>query len=108
LGDLGGGRSTALGLNDLGQVVGEAPDPNGQFHAILYSNGKMQFLNNLVSSGSGWDLQIASGINNNGQIAGYGLIDGQTHAFLLTPEANPVPAPPTINMALLGLAWLVR
>src|SRR5262249_36473261 len=49
----------------------------------------MQDLNGQVPSSSGWQLQEAQGINDNGQIVGYGLINGQRHAFLLTPEAAP-------------------
>jgi len=35
----------------------------------------------------------ATGINDNGQITGYGANAlGQAHAFLLTPSAVPIPA----------------
>ena len=33
------------------------------------------------------DLQAASGINDRGQIDGVGLINGEEHAFLLTPKS---------------------
>jgi probable HAF family extracellular repeat protein len=39
----------------------------------------------VVPAGSGWVLNQASGINDSGQIAGFGTILGQTHAFLITP-----------------------
>jgi probable HAF family extracellular repeat protein len=45
----------------------------------------MKDLNKLIPAGSGWVLGQGSGINNAGQIAGYGTIRGQSHAFLLTP-----------------------
>ncbi|TVP53948.1 MAG: hypothetical protein EA351_14190, partial [Gemmatimonadales bacterium] len=38
-----------------------------------------------------WDLRAAMGINDRGQIVGYGLKDGQTRAFLLEP-AGPMSA----------------
>jgi probable HAF family extracellular repeat protein len=43
-------------------------------------------LNRLIPANSGWVLGEANGINDLGQIVGYGTIRRQTHAFLLTPE----------------------
>jgi probable HAF family extracellular repeat protein len=55
-------------------------------HAFLYSgSGPMQDLNDLISPDSGWTLCEAGGINDSGQIVGYGEIGGNTHAF------NPYP-----------------
>jgi hypothetical protein len=45
----------------------------------------MQDLNNLIPAGTGWVLQEGAAINDTGQIAGYGTLHGQTHAFLLIP-----------------------
>ena len=58
----------------------------------------MYDLNNLIPSGSGWELQYASGINDAGRIVGWGTHNGGTHAFLLTPN-NPYKAfvQPPIN-----------
>jgi probable HAF family extracellular repeat protein len=79
-------------INDSGQIVG------GSNEAFLYSGGVMYNLDSLTP-GSGWELSDATGINNSGQIVGYGLNPaGQTHAFLL----NPVPEPST--MVLLASA----
>jgi probable HAF family extracellular repeat protein len=101
-----GGSSAAYGINDSGQVVGAsyltglAPDP---FHpqpiAFMYENGVMSNLNSLITPGSGWFLQEARDINVNGQIVGWGVIGGQTHAFLLTP----VPEPESYVLFLAGL-----
>jgi probable HAF family extracellular repeat protein len=47
-------------------------------------------LNNLVDPSTGWVLESADGINDSGQIVGYGVNpSGQTHAFLLTPTPEP-------------------
>jgi probable HAF family extracellular repeat protein len=46
----------------------------------------MTDLNNLIPAGSGWILVEATAINKAGQIAGVGTINGQTRAFLLTPD----------------------
>jgi probable HAF family extracellular repeat protein len=51
----------------------------------------MYDLNTLINPSFGWVLQQAFAINDDGQVTGFGTIDGQTHAFLLTPE--PVPEP---------------
>jgi probable HAF family extracellular repeat protein len=47
-------------------------------------------------------LLSAEGINDRGQIVGYGSFDGQTRAFLLTPTAVPEPS----GLALLGVGAL--
>ena len=72
LGTLGGPTSFATGINDVGQVVGAADDPDGM-HPFLWEDSVMKDLSTLGGPrGVAWD------INNNGQIVG-GL--GQT-AFL--------------------------
>ncbi len=55
-------------------------------HAFVWRNGKITDLNTLLPPGSGWNLAIASGINDNGQICGLGLHDGKVRAFLLNPK----------------------
>ena len=45
----------------------------------------MTDLNSLIPAGSGWVLEAAKAINNAGQIAGFGMINGAEHAFLLSP-----------------------
>jgi len=84
--------SDALGINEQGQVVGFAELPDGEYRAFLYSGGTTYDLNSIISSGSGWVLQEARAINDAGQIAGVGSINGQRHAFLLTPPAADVTA----------------
>jgi probable HAF family extracellular repeat protein len=73
-------------INNSGTVVGLATIQNASSHAFISSNGaKMQDLNSMIPTGTGWVLQEAAAINDAGQIAGYGTINGQSHAFLLTP-----------------------
>ena len=89
LGSLGGstGLSEALAVNDSGLIAGfstTAPGPSA-IHAFLSNGLTMLNLNDLIPSDSGWDLEAATGINNRGQIAGYGIHLGEQHAFLLTP-----------------------
>ncbi|KXK38599.1 MAG: hypothetical protein UZ16_OP3001000680 [Candidatus Hinthialibacteria bacterium OLB16] len=78
-------NSIAYDINDKGQVVGALK--TGQIsHAFVWANGQMQDLNNLIPSNSGWVLQEARAINNKGKIVGFGTINGQARAFLLSPS----------------------
>ena len=88
LGALDGFRDTyTYGLNDAGQIVGIATDPDiPQSHAFVYSGGQMIDLNDLLAPEHGWEqLTAAFAVNNAGQITGYGRINGQFRGFLLTP-----------------------
>jgi probable HAF family extracellular repeat protein len=84
-------HSSALAINNNGQVVGKANNSSIYYdHAFLYSDGVTQDLNNLIDSASGWTLASATGINDNGWICGTGRNpSGETHAFLLTPVPEP-------------------
>ncbi len=65
--------------------------PDSQnFAAFLYASGKVYDLNTLVTNGTGWTLTNATAVNDAGQIVGAGFINGQEHAFLLTPNLTAV------------------
>jgi probable HAF family extracellular repeat protein len=74
----------ALDINNFGQIVGDAGSSTYRT-AVLWDGGSLIALQDLIPSGSGWQLDAAMSINDLGEIAGYGRIGGQTHAFLLTP-----------------------
>jgi len=84
-GTLGTTFSLANGINNRGQVVGRSITPNGEDHAFIWTDGVMSDLNDEIPGGSGWTLIEAESINGGGQIVGYGVVNNQTHAFLLTP-----------------------
>ena len=66
-------------------------------------SGVMTDLNTVLNaSGVGWTLESAEGINDSGQIVGYGLIGGVQHAFLL----DVVPEPSACAMLVGGLGLL--
>jgi probable HAF family extracellular repeat protein len=75
------------GINDLGQVVGQASPKDNRAYAFVYNEGEIFNLNDLVVDLPGWEyLYIARDINMSGQIIGNGkLLNGKTHGFLLTP-----------------------
>jgi probable HAF family extracellular repeat protein len=81
----GANSSFADGINNAGQVVGASDYVS--WHAFVWSPSTgMLDLNNLIPANSGWLLQSANAINDQGQIVGYGTLNGQTEAFLLTPQ----------------------
>jgi len=87
LGHLGGGTSRATAISDTGQVVGTSSLIDGSAHAFSWtSSGGMLDLNTLLSPNSGWVLVEAHGVNNKGQITGYGLHNGTGHAFRFGPS----------------------
>jgi len=95
LGTLGGTNSVAYSLNNSGIAVGMAELSNGAHHAfmatsVMGGSWHMTDLNGLVPTGSGWELMEARGINSAGQITGWGMHDGRTNGFLLTPVSAPV------------------
>lgn len=109
LGSLNGdSRSNALGINDLGQIVGYSQTFAGSSdgnRAVLWQNGTVLDLNTLASvQASGWTLRSATQINDKGQIIGHGVSpSGFYQSYLL----SPVPEPQTFVMALMGLMALL-
>lgn len=89
--------TVAYGINNLGQVVGSLGLSNGGTGAFLYSGGTLTDLSTtLLPANSGWQLQAAVAINDNGQITGYGFTSaGEQHAFLLTPVPQDTSSPTT-------------
>jgi probable HAF family extracellular repeat protein len=99
LGTLGGAKSSAADVNNKGQIVGYSEIAGGARRAFLYVGGVMTDLNSLLVPGTGWVLLSANAINDAGQIAGEGLVNGETEprAFLLTPLVEIDTTPPVIT-----------
>ncbi|MCE5198574.1 DNRLRE domain-containing protein [bacterium] len=89
LGTLGGYDSEAYDINTGGVVVGRARNDAGQWSACAWINGSITNLNWRLPSGSAWHLDIAYGINDQGQIVGTATdtSTGKQHAFVLSNTA---------------------
>jgi probable HAF family extracellular repeat protein len=96
-------------INNLGQAVGHSSFADTS-HAVLWTEASgLLDLNTTIVDLSGWShIQAATGINDKGQIVGYGqTIGGGTHAFLLTPV--PVPGAVWLFGSALGvMGWMRR
>jgi probable HAF family extracellular repeat protein len=84
-----------LGINNRGDIVGAsvtAPGPaSGNPRAFVWHKGRMSDLNALIPAHSSMSLLTAFSINDEGQIAGFGVVDsgpdaGNIHGFLATPK----------------------
>jgi hypothetical protein len=81
-------ESKALALNNLDVLVGmsTSPDiPARPTRAVRWVTGEIVDLNTLITA-PGWVLDVATGINDHGVIAGNGHLNGEAHGFLLVPR----------------------
>jgi probable HAF family extracellular repeat protein len=107
----GSGQSFAYGVDSAGDIVGTSSAVGGGSHAfiVLAHTTQMLDLNLLLQNGAGWVLSQADGINNQGQIVGTGTLNGQVHAFVLTPVPEPSAWITTsVGLATLGIVSLRR
>jgi len=92
-----GGDSTAFDINGSGQVVGAATNADSETRAFVYDHALgMRDLNGLITDPN-WYLLEAQSINDRGQIAGTGSINGSLRVFLLTP-AGADATPPSLSL----------
>jgi uncharacterized membrane protein len=73
-------------INNNGVIVGLSVDASFNERAIIWLNKVPVDLNTLIPKNSGWYLVCAQGINDAGEIVGFGTINGSTHAFLAKPR----------------------
>ena len=75
-------------MNNCGAIVGSFGPHSDALRAFIWdkSNGFVD-LNQRIAAGTGWTLEVASGINNDGAIVGWGDYKKDEDAgFLLVPE----------------------
>jgi len=88
LGTLPGGTlSEALGVNNLGQVVGYSTTRDGSTHAFLWQRGVMQDLGTL---GPEYGFSRANGINDRGEIVGVSCRQG---SYRMLTDPRPINDP---------------
>jgi chitinase len=88
IGALGGHESTAVDINDRGEVTGEAERPDGSRHAFVYKDGSLADLGTLQTDRYGAGSSNGADINNRGEVVGQSLTqDGSTHAVLYSNGA---------------------
>ncbi len=82
-----GGDCHGIDINSTGVVVGTSWLADGLTkHAFVYDDvSGLRDLNDLIDRCPFWVLVEARSINDNGEITGYGTIEGVTHAFVLRP-----------------------
>jgi probable HAF family extracellular repeat protein len=87
LGTLAGEEGLALGINGRGDVVGWSLNGENRSVAVRWTTaGQPVDLNALmIPAGSGWVLETANGIDEQGNITGVGLIHGEKKQFQLVP-----------------------
>lgn len=83
-------NSIAFSINNFGRVVGNVYNDVSSPRAMVYRKGTMHDLNSLIPAASGWTLEQAISINDNGRIVGWGMHGGKRHAFALTPKVAVV------------------
>ncbi len=106
MGTLGGDFSTGTGINSEGDVVGYSAVAGNQYDdATLFDDGTLYDLNNLIPANPNYFLDVATGINDAGQIVGYGDDGNLYSAFLLTPTAVPEPA--SLSLFVAGAVGLL-
>jgi probable HAF family extracellular repeat protein len=85
-------HSDVFAINNLGQVVGNtrpqgiAGEPPQDPHGMLWWNGETIDLTEALINGQGWEIELLSDINDQGQIVGIGRFNNEQRAILLTPE----------------------
>ncbi|MFN0183456.1 MAG: hypothetical protein ACKVQR_06510, partial [Aquabacterium sp.] len=75
---LGGNRSNAAAINDLGQVTGFALRSDGNSRAFIWQRGTAMRDLGVIAGHAG---SVGSGINNLGQVVGYSDINGDGTAY---------------------------
>src|SRR5262249_55004649 len=90
----------ALGINDVGQIVGTYDNASGH-HGFLYFNGVYTSIDDpQAGTMPGQGTYGASGIDNAGNIVGYYVVcSNHFHAILETPTPQP-PSGTTADMIL--------
>lgn len=99
----------AFAINNLDQVVGSVSQPNGQNHAMLWTEGTTIDLNQYIDPGAataGWYLADAFAVNDSGSIVGVATnrFTRDSHLYVLSTAV--IPEPSTAALLIGGVALL--
>ncbi|MBV1910801.1 MAG: DUF3466 family protein [Kangiellaceae bacterium] len=85
--------SVAYDINNVGQIVGSSQFQNSPvvYHAFLYEDGTLKDLDKMIGCFTGWRLDEARAINEDGVIVGKGILNGEIHGFMLKPVSGSAP-----------------
>lgn len=90
-------------INNSGIAVGNYYNwSTSETGSLVYINGQVKMIEDLLPNGNGWTQISACCINDIGQIAGTGRYNGETRGFIM----NPVPEPSSLFCIISGLAFL--
>jgi hypothetical protein len=79
-------------MNNTGGIVGAANHRDRFESTIWIRDGNiLRDINALLQSGLEFKIDALQGINDRGEIIATATIDGETHAFILTPTGDPFP-----------------
>ncbi len=91
-------NSSAIAINDSGDVVGVSLDPSFNIRAFLWRDGVMADLNAMLPANSPLFLLLPCSINSRGQIVGFGVTgSGELHGFVASPMSTSSPGVPANN-----------
>ncbi len=85
LGTLGGTGSSAIGINDAGQVVGDYFTAGDVSHAFITGPNGMGMRDVGIVGGY---YSTARGINDAGQVVGWSQGEGSPHSFITGPDGT--------------------
>lgn len=99
--------SEAFDVNTAGQIVGwgRYDEFGGLGFATIWNGPVITRLNDLIDANSGWRLEKAICLNDHGQFAGTGSLNGQTCGWMMSPSQELARAkiPPTFLQILFGV-----
>ena len=84
-------RSCGRSINLHGQVVGWSDQLGYDYHAVLWQNGRMSVIDDLLPDGSDLYVYSAYGVNDAGQIAARALDSSSNNVGVLLTPSQAVP-----------------
>lgn len=110
-----GAYTYAIGVNNWADVVGQSDGQAVRWDPLTH---EIVNLNSVQTAAEGWELTSANDINDDGLVAGRGLLDGAIRGFVLDLNTGSIWAAPLVGPAtgavanrinalgrVVGVAW---